>query len=79
MKGEGRLDHSLVTTWLKKFHSGCLNLDNQATSGGAKTVDSEAMPQVMEVSNNRKVLSELSISQSSMVHHFQKHLELANE
>ena len=30
MKGEGAVDHSKVTKWLKKFHSGCKNLDDQS-------------------------------------------------
>ena len=44
MKGEGTLDHSTVTKWLKKFCSGWKNL-NQATSGRSKTVNSEAVVQ----------------------------------
>ena len=38
---------SLVTWWLKKFRSGCKNLDDQARSSWLKTVDSEAVLQVI--------------------------------
>ena len=27
-KDEGTVDHSTVTRWFKKFHSGCKNLNN---------------------------------------------------
>ena len=33
VKGEGAVDHSTVTKWLKKFHTGCKKFDNQARSG----------------------------------------------
>ena len=32
-KSEGTVDHSTVTSWSKKFCSGCKNLDDQARSG----------------------------------------------
>ena len=43
-KGEGAVDHNTVTRWFKKFCSGCKNLDDQAKSSRAKTVDSVAVP-----------------------------------
>ena len=27
VKGEDTVDHSTVTWWFKKFHSGCMNID----------------------------------------------------
>ena len=35
-KGEGAVDDSTVTRWLKKFCSGCKNLDDQTRSGRPK-------------------------------------------
>ena len=43
MKGKSTVNHSTVTRWFKKFHSSCKNLDDQARSGRAKNLDSEAM------------------------------------
>ena len=40
-KGEGIVDHSIVTRWFKKFHLNCKNLDDQAKLGRSKTVDYE--------------------------------------
>ena len=45
-KSEGTADHCTVTRWLKKFRSGCKN--HQARSSRPKTVDSEAVLQVIE-------------------------------
>ena len=39
-KDEGSVDHSTVTRWFKKFHSGCKNLDDQARSDRPKIMDS---------------------------------------
>ena len=47
-KGEGAVDHSKVARWFKKFYLGCKNFDDQAKSSKPKTVDSEAMLQVIE-------------------------------
>ena len=44
-KGEGAVDHS---RWLNKFCLSCQNLDLQARSGRLKSVDSEAVFQVLE-------------------------------
>ena len=46
-KGKGVIDYSTVTRWVKKFCSGCKNLDNQTRSGRLKTEDSEAMLQAI--------------------------------
>ena len=44
IKGEGTVDHSQVSRWLKKFCSDYKNLNDQARSGGPKkNVDSEAV------------------------------------
>ena len=77
-KGESSVDYSAVSRWLKKFHLGCKNLDEQAKSGRPKTVDSEALLQVIEAnpaSYTQRVSGELSISQSTVVcclHNFSK-------
>ena len=42
VKNEGTFDHNTIISWVKKFHSGCYNLDDQARSGRPKTVDSLA-------------------------------------
>ena len=63
-KGEGVLDHSIVTRWSKKFCSGCKNLNDQAKSGRPKTMDSEIMLQAIEanpVSSTHRVPSEFGI------------------
>ena len=46
-KNKGTVDRSTVTRWLKKFRSGCKNLDDQAISGRPKLVDSEAIFQII--------------------------------
>ena len=48
MQGEGAVDHSTITRWLKKFHSGYDNPDNQATPGRSKIIDSVVMLQTIE-------------------------------
>ena len=42
---KGAIDQNTATRWVKKFHSGCKNLNNQAMSGRPKIVDSKAMLQ----------------------------------
>ena len=42
-KGEGSVDHSTITKWIKKFHLGCKKLDDQTRSSWPKTIDSEAV------------------------------------
>ena len=69
-KSEGAVDHCTETRWFKKFLSSYDNFDDQAKSGWPKTVDLEAVFQDIEAhprSSSRNVLSELSISQSSVV------------
>ena len=67
-KGEDTVDHNTVTRWLKKFGSDYRNLNNQARSGRAKTVDSET-PSYRGQSKSRiqRVSGKLDDSQSSMV------------
>ena len=72
VKGESAVDHSTVTGWFKKFHSGCKNLNKQARSGGPKTVDSKAIFEDIEpnlANSTWRVSGKFSISQSSVVHH----------
>ena len=72
-KGKGVVDHSIVTRWLKKFSSGCKNLDNQARSSRPKNVDAEAALLAIEInllSSTERVSGNLRISQSSLFHHF---------
>ena len=38
-----KVDHSTVTRWFKKFHSGRKNLSDQTRSGRPKIMNSEAM------------------------------------
>ena len=76
-KGERTVDNSTVTRWFKKFCLYYYNLRNQARSSRPKTMDSKAVLQAIEtdlMSNTWRVSGELSISQSSMVHHV--HVEL---
>ena len=47
-KDEGAIDLSTETRWLKKFRSGCKNLDNQARSGRPKTFDFERSLQTLK-------------------------------
>ena len=44
-RGEGAVDHSTVTRWLKKFHFSCKNFDDQVRSAKPKTVNYEAVLQ----------------------------------
>ena len=46
-KSEGTVDHGIVIRWLKKFCSSGKNLDDQAKSGGPKTVNSDAVLQAI--------------------------------
>ena len=48
VKGERAVNHSAVTTWLKKFRSGFMNPDNQTMLGRPKTFDSNAVFQTIE-------------------------------
>ena len=41
-------NESTVTRWLKKFHLGCKNLNDQANSGKTKNMDSKSMLQAIE-------------------------------
>ena len=69
-KEEGTVDYSTKTKWFKKSHLGCKNLNDQAKSSRPKTMDSEAVSQVIhanQVSSSQRVLCKLSISQSSVV------------
>ena len=73
VRHKNEVDHSTVTRWLKKFRSGCKNLDNQMRSGRSKCVDSEIVLQAIEAnlaSSTQTVWGELCISYSSVVHHF---------
>ena len=61
-KGKDTVDHGTVTRWMKKFCSGCKNLDNQASSGKPKIMDCEVALQAIEVnpmSNTLKVSDKL--------------------
>ena len=54
-----------VSRWFKKIFSGCKNLDDQAQSGRPKSVDSESVPQAIEVnpaSSTERVSDEVGIS-----------------
>ena len=73
VKGEGAVNHSLVTKCLKKFCLGCKKLDDQARSSWPKAIDSKAVLQAIEAtpaSSTQEVSSKLGISQSSVVGHF---------
>ena len=62
-------DHSIVTTWLKKFCSDWKNLVNQAKSGESKTVAFEALLLAIKVnpeSNSLRKLDKFSIWHSSV-------------
>ena len=66
VEGEGAIDHSTVTRWIKKF---CKNINNQARLGRPKTLDLKAVLQAMEaylVSSTLGVSGKLSISQSNV-------------
>ena len=63
---------STMTSWLKKFRSGCKKLDDLARLGRPKTEDSEAVLQVVEanpVRSDGRVSGEISSSLSSGVRH----------
>ena len=63
---------TFVVQKVKKFHSGCKNLDDQVWPGRAKTMDSKVVLQAIEsnlVSITCRVSGELSIPQSSLMHH----------
>ena len=68
-KSESAIDHSTVTRWFVKFHSGCKNFDYQVRSGWPKTLDFEAVLQAIEV-NLICSTQRVSISQSRVVCHF---------
>ena len=61
-KDEGAVDHSTVTRWFQKFGSGYYIHDYQAKSGRLKTMDSEAILQVIEANPaSSTVIDELGI------------------
>ena len=67
------VDHCTVSRWLKKFCSGCKNLNNLARSGKPKSMDSNAMLQVIAAnpqSSTQRVSGEFNISQFIVVHFF---------
>ena len=48
VKGEGTVYHNTESKWFKKFCLGRKNLNNQTSSSGLKTMDSESMLQAIE-------------------------------
>ena len=67
-KGEGSVDHRMVTRWFKKFSLGCKNFDDHL---GLK-LDFETMLQATEAylaSSTWRVSGKFGISQSSVVYH----------
>ena len=71
-RDKGTVNHNTVTRSLKKFRSGYRNLDDKARLDKPKTMDSEAVLQVIEpnpVSSTRRVSGELCISLFSVVHY----------
>ena len=60
-KGEGAVDHSIVSRWFKKFCSDCKNLNNQTKSGTFKTMDSKTVHQAIGTNQ-----SELGILQTNV-------------
>ena len=70
MKIEGIVDPSTLIRWLKKFHSGCINLDNQEKSDSSKTVDYKTVLQAIEAnlpSSTQSISDELGIVQFSVI------------
>ena len=59
--------YSMITRWIKKFRSGCKNLDDQVRLGRLEIVDSQTVHQAMEAI--RRVSGVFGISHSSMVRH----------
>ena len=47
IKEKTTINHSTLTRWFKKFCSDCMNPDDQLWSSRPKTMDLEAMPQVI--------------------------------
>ena len=73
-------DNGTVKGWLKKFCLDCKNLDDQASSGRPKTLDSKFMLQPIEVTPMSstwvlQVTVECGLSPSQL---WQKHPELLN-
>ena len=69
---KGAVDASIVTRELKKFRSSYKKMDNQASSCGPKTVDSEGVLKAIEtnrVSRTRRVSGEIGIIRLSIVCH----------
>ena len=61
----GAIDQNTVTRWLKKFHSGSKNFDDQAKSSRPKTIDLEIALQTIganPVSSTQGVSGEVSMS-----------------
>ena len=48
----GRVNHSVVTKWLKNIFPGCKNRDNKTRSSRPKTIDSEAVLQALAVNTS---------------------------
>ena len=71
-KGDGIVDHSIVTRWFKKFCSGCKNHDNKSRLGKPKTVDSVLQAKGANLLNStQRILGKFGISQSSVGCHLQ--------
>ena len=63
-KSKGMVDHSTVAGWLKKFRSGCENLEAQTRWARPKSVGFEAVLQVLEAnlaSSTRSSTSQFSV------------------
>ena len=73
MIGESAVNHCTITRWLKKFYSGCKNLNNQARSGRPKSV----IPRLS--SKPLRLIQYLTVQYDSSPSHFQqKHWKLLN-
>ena len=74
--GDGVVDFNTVTKWLKIFCSSCKNHGDQTRLIRPKTMDFEAVLQVIKAnltSSTLRVSSKLSISWSSLVFHLHNH------
>ena len=74
-KGKGAINYDIITRRLKKFHLDYKNLNNLVKSGRPKSIgfhDIEANP----ASNTGRVSDKLNISQSSVVHNFDKSIQI---
>ena len=83
-KDEGAVDHSTVTKWFKKFHSGCKSLINQASSSRIQSMNSMTVLKTIEanpVSSTWRLSAEFKITQSSdftISQFLQNHPEILN-